>query len=182
VGPVSVLFSRRVKSGREHDYQAWARGVTAVARTFPGHLSASALNIPGSGDYHTLYTFADRASLDAWLGSSERAHWMAHVGDLTETTARPQKATGLETWFALPGPGIAVMEPPPRWKMWLVTVAAIYPLILILFGVLAPRIAAWPLPLRALVFPLVLVTLMTYAVMPALALLLRRWLTPRAAP
>lgn len=73
-------------------------------------------------------------------------------------------------------------KPAAEVEMWLVTVGAIYPLILTLFGVLAPRIAAWPLPLRALVFPLVLVTLMTYAVMPAITRLLRRWLAPRAAP
>ena len=83
---------------------------------------------------------------------------MAEVGELTDTVAGPQKITGLETWFTLPGTRVATMKPPPRWKMWLVTVATIYPLILILFGLLAPRIAAWPLPLRALVFPLVLVT------------------------
>jgi antibiotic biosynthesis monooxygenase (ABM) superfamily enzyme len=75
--PVSVLFSRRVKKDREADYESWARGVTAVAHNFPGHLSASVLNVPGSRDYNVLYTFADRPSLDAWLDSDERASWMA---------------------------------------------------------------------------------------------------------
>ena len=129
-----------------------------------------------------LYTFADRASLDAWLGSSERARWMAEADNLSDTAAIPQKVTGLERWFTLPGGSGAARQPPPRWKMWLVTVAAIYPLILALFGLLAPRIASWPVPLRALVFPLVLVTLMTYAMMPAITRLLRRWLAPGAAP
>jgi uncharacterized protein len=174
--PVSVLFSRRVRKRREADFEAWARGVTAAAQGFPGHVSASVLRVPGSGDYHVLYTFTDRSTLNAWLDSGERARWMAKVGEMTEAERGLQRMTGLETWFTLPGDDVPPRKPPPRWKMWLVTVAAIYPLILALFGVLAPRIADLPLPLRALIFPLVLVTLMTYAVMPLVSRLLRRWL------
>jgi antibiotic biosynthesis monooxygenase (ABM) superfamily enzyme len=36
-----------------------------------------------------------------------------------------------------------------------------------------------PLPLRALVFPLVLLTLMTFVVMPVVTRVLRRWLGAR---
>lgn len=90
---------------------------------------------------------------------------------------RSPQVTGLETWFRLPEVKVETMKPPPRWKMWLVTVAAIYSLILALFSLLSPLIAEWPLPLRALIFPLVLVTLMTYIVMPALTRVLRRWLS-----
>lgn len=85
--------------------------------------------------------------------------------------------TNLERW--LDSTERAAMKPPPRWKMWLVTVAAIYPLILLLFGLLSPVISEWPLPLRALIFPVILVTLMTYVVMPPVMRLLRGWLAPR---
>jgi antibiotic biosynthesis monooxygenase (ABM) superfamily enzyme len=180
-GPVTVLFSRRVKPGREVDFHAWAHGVTTAAHHFPGHLSASVLEVPGSREYHTLYSFADRASLNAWLDSEERRRWLATVNELTETKRGLQQLTGLETWFKLPGANVPTMKPPPRWKMWLVTIAALYPLLLALFGLLTPRLAGLPLPLRALVFPLVLVTVMTYAVMPVLTRLLHRWLAPRPA-
>jgi antibiotic biosynthesis monooxygenase (ABM) superfamily enzyme len=39
-----------------------------------------------------------------------------------------------------------------------------------------PRTSSWPLPLRAALFPLVLLTLRTYVVMPVVTRLLRRWL------
>ena len=39
--------------------------------------------------------------------------------------------------------------------------------------------AGLPLPLRALAFPLVLLTLMTFVVMPVVTRVLRRWLGPR---
>jgi antibiotic biosynthesis monooxygenase (ABM) superfamily enzyme len=39
--------------------------------------------------------------------------------------------------------------------------------------------AGLPFPLRALLFPLVLLTLMTFVVMPVVTRLLRHWLDPR---
>jgi antibiotic biosynthesis monooxygenase (ABM) superfamily enzyme len=63
------------------------------------------------------------------------------VNDLTDAERGTQKVTGLEAWFALPGANVPTMKPPPRWKMWLVIVVAIYPLILALFGLLAPTMA-----------------------------------------
>jgi antibiotic biosynthesis monooxygenase (ABM) superfamily enzyme len=61
------VFSRRVKPGRQADFHAWAHGVTAAAHQFPSHLGAAVPDVSGSRDYHTLYTFADRASLEPAL-------------------------------------------------------------------------------------------------------------------
>src|SRR5215217_7809217 len=167
--PVTVLYSRRVKPGREADFEAWARDIVAAARQFPGHLGASVLDAPGSREYHILFNFADRGSLRAWLDSEERRRLLARVGELLETDRGLQQLTGLETWF----------KPPPRWKMWLVSLVAVYPLVLSFQALVVPRMAGLPLPLRALLFPLVLLTLMTFVVMPTATRLLRRWLGPR---
>jgi antibiotic biosynthesis monooxygenase (ABM) superfamily enzyme len=177
--PVTVLYSRRVKPGREADFEAWARGIVAAARQFPGHLGASVLDAPGSREYHILFTFADRRSLRAWLDSDERRRWLVRVGELLEADRGLQQLTGLETWFKLPGSNVPTMTPPPRWKMWLVSLVAVYPLVLAFQVLVVPRMARLPLPLRALVFPLVLLTLMTFVVMPMVTQTLRRWLGPR---
>ena len=177
--PVTVLFSRRIKPGRQADFEAWAHGVTTAAHFFPGHLSASVLNASGSREYHVLYTFADRTSLEAWLDSDERYQWLARVNEMTEAERGLQKVTGLETWFKLPGSNVPTMKPPPRWKMWLVSIVAVYPLVLLFQVLLAPTIRGLPLPLQALAYPLVLLTLMTFVVMPVVTRLLHRWLSPR---
>jgi antibiotic biosynthesis monooxygenase (ABM) superfamily enzyme len=177
--PVTVLYSRRVKPGREAAFQAWAHGVVAASRQFPGHLGASVLDVPGSREYHILFTFADRTSLRAWLDSEERRRWLARVGELIEADRGLQQLTGLETWFKLPGANVPTMKPPPRWKMWLVSIVAVYPLVLAFQALVVPRMAGLPLPLRALVFPLVLLTVMTFVVMPVVTRMLRRWLGPR---
>jgi uncharacterized protein len=177
--PVTVLYSRRVKPGREADFEAWARGIVAAARQFPGHLGASVLGAPGSREYHILFSFADRRSLRAWLDSEERRRWLARVGELLEADRGLQQLTGLETWFKLPGSSVPTMKPPPRWKMWLVSLVAVYPLVLVFQVLVVPRMARLPLPLRALLFPLVLLTLMTFVVMPVVTRVLRRWLGPQ---
>jgi antibiotic biosynthesis monooxygenase (ABM) superfamily enzyme len=177
--PVTVLYSRRVKPGREADFEAWARGIVAAARQFPGHLGASVLDAPGSREYHILFSFADRRSLRAWLDSEERRRWLARVGELLEADRGLQQLTGLETWFKLPGANVPTMTPPPRWKMWLVSLIAVYPMVLVFQALVVPRMARLPLPLRALVFPLVLLTLMTFVIMPMVTRALRRWLGPR---
>jgi uncharacterized protein len=177
--PVTVLYSRRVKPGREADFEAWARGILAAARQFPGHLGASVLDAPASRERHILFSFADRRTLRAWLDSEERRRWLARVEELLEADRGLQQLTGLETWFKLPGSNVPTMKPPPRWKMWLVSLVAVYPLVLAFQVLVVPRMARLPLPLRALLFPLVLLTLMTFVVMPVMTRLLRRWLGPQ---
>jgi antibiotic biosynthesis monooxygenase (ABM) superfamily enzyme len=61
----------------------------------------------------------------------------------------------------------------------LTSVLAIYPLVLVFLAWVSPRIRGWPLPLRSAVLPLVLLSLMTYVVMPNVTRLLRPWLASR---
>ena len=181
--PVTAVFSRRVKPGREADFEDWAHGVIDAATRWPGHLGASVLHEPGSPWYHLVYKFTDRDRFRAWVESEERDRWLGRVEHLTEGADRElQETTGLETWFDLPGPEATPRRPPPRWKMWLVSLVALYPLVVLFQWVLAPRVEGWPLAAKAAVFPLVLLTTMTYVVMPLVSRLLRRWLQRGRAP
>jgi antibiotic biosynthesis monooxygenase (ABM) superfamily enzyme len=114
--------------------------------------------------------------LQRWLESDERAHLLRQVRSLGAARTAVQQRTGLETWFHVPSEAAATMRPPPRWKMWLVSLVAIYPLVLAFQAFVVPLTSSWPLPLRAALFSLVLLTLMTYVVMPVVTRLLRRWL------
>ena len=104
-GPVAAVFSRRVKPGREADFERWARDVMAAATRWPGHLGASVLHEPGSPYYHIVYKFADQETFRAWIDSDERGRWLDAVERLTEDDdGGLQETTGLETWFDLPVP------------------------------------------------------------------------------
>jgi antibiotic biosynthesis monooxygenase (ABM) superfamily enzyme len=60
--------------------------------------------------------------------------------------------------------------------MWAVSLLAIFPLAAAFQAFVLPHIERWPLLLRAAVFPLVVLTMMTFVVMPVVTRLLRRWL------
>ena len=91
-----------------------------------------------------------------------------------------QVLTGLEGWFTLPSqPGT---PPPPRYKMAIVTWAAIFPLITLVVVATAPPVGSLPLVARLAVTTGIAVPLMTWWVMPQMTRLLRRWLYPDRRP
>lgn len=67
---------------------------------------------------------------------------------------------------------------PPRYKVFLLTWLAIYPLITAIFLLFGKQLNLLPLPIRTLLLTLVLVYLMTYIVMPWLMKVFHSWLYP----
>jgi uncharacterized protein len=65
---------------------------------------------------------------------------------------------------------------PPRYKLALVTWAGAYGMITLIIWLLGPAIAGWPLVLRTLVISVLMVTALTWVVLPALTRLFRPWL------
>jgi uncharacterized protein len=174
----TAIFSRKVKPGREAEYERWAHEVTAAAARFPGHLNAMVLKDPhAEREYHLVFTFTDEDRLRAWLESPERRRWLARLDGIVDEDWGVQATTGLEAWFELPG-----SRPPPRWKMWLVSLLAVYPVVLVFDALVSPHVETWPLPLRAALFPVAILTLMTYVVMPIVTRLIRGWLVHGGRP
>jgi uncharacterized protein len=155
----------------------WARRIVSAARQYEGNIAATVVGPDQSGEYRVVHHFRDQATLESWLSSAQRAVLLQEAEPLLE--ARPAvERTGLETWFRLPSDGRVIVAP-PRWKMWLTSVLAIYPLVLAFLAWVNPHIKGWPLAVRAAVLPLVLLSLMTYLVMPNVTRLLRPWLAGR---
>ena len=69
-----------------------------------------------------------------------------------------------------------VHQHPRRYKLFLLTWIAIYPIITGILWLFGSFLIPLPLPLRTLILTVLLVYLMTYIVMPRLQRLFRRWL------
>jgi antibiotic biosynthesis monooxygenase (ABM) superfamily enzyme len=174
--PVTVTVARRVAAGREHEFEDWYDGIIAAAGRFPGFLGSGVLRPhTAEQDWHVVYRFADHDSLAVWEQSPERADWLRKADDLVEETG-VSHVTGLETWFSLPG---RTAPAPARWKMALVTLGAIVPLVLVMNLTVLPLLSGWPLVARTLVFSGTLTGLMTWVVMPRITRLFRRFLYGR---
>lgn len=88
----TVVVARRPAPGREAEFEGWLRGLLAVAREAPGHVSSD-LQPPNDmhpGEWVVLYQFADAASLRDWLHSPLRAELMREATELVDGPAREQ--------------------------------------------------------------------------------------------
>ncbi len=176
--PVTAMASRRVKPGREREFEDWVSGILAAANDFPGYLGSEVLrpSDPEDNEYEIIFRFDHESNLHAWENSEERHHWLRQSRPLLEEEEKVHVLSGLETWFTLPS---KLGEPaPPRYKMAIVTWLAVFPVVAVIFSLFGQWLNLLPTLLRTLVFTLVMVTLMTYVIMPRMTRLFSFWLYP----
>ena len=175
--PVTAVASRRVKSGKEQEFEEWVSGILGAAEEFPGYLGSNVIRPREDDDdeFQIVFKFDRASNLKRWEESEERHAWLRQVQPLVHEE-NVRVLTGLETWFTLPSrPG----EPaPPRYKMAVVTWIAVFPLATLIFALTHPLLGGLPAVIRTLVFTLIMVTTMTYVVMPRMTRLFSFWLYP----
>ena len=135
--PVTVVVSRRVQRGREADFETLSTAMTERASAFPGYLGATMFRPAAAEDpeYRIVFKFRDRETLAAWESSAERAELLGEIEALLQEPSEREVLSGIVTWFTLPGQN--PVQPPPRYKMTLVSWLALYPavtLVFLLFG------------------------------------------------
>lgn len=176
--PVTIVVRRKVKPGREKDYEAWLERLThGTAESFAGYLGAEFHRPAASaGNYRSVFRFDSLAHLEAFERSDFRQAMLAEASDLFAADAAWERMTGQEFWFD-PPPGTRVPQPSPH-RMALVLIAVVFCLVLILNLALGPFMTGWPLALRVLVTVSIQVALMTYVIMPRLTPLIARFIYP----
>ena len=128
-GPVTVLVARRVRPGKEVEFETWASELTRAASGFDGFLGAGLLRPGHVGElWHVVYRFASADELARWEHSQTRSDLLEH-GEQVMSTSHERRMSGLETWFEVPG---RTAPAPPRWKMFVVTSIVIFVLQLML--------------------------------------------------
>jgi antibiotic biosynthesis monooxygenase (ABM) superfamily enzyme len=177
--PVHIAITRRVRPGREAEFQQGLREFLQSSFAHEGVWGASMLvPVPGSAsrEFGILRTFADETERDAFYKSPVFAAWEQRARTLTEGEPAYRQLHGLEAWFRAPN------SPPPRWKMAVVTFAGVYVITLFLTLTLGVALRGWPLPIANAVFNIFVVAALTWVVMPWLTHLLRGWLSPSTLP
>lgn len=180
-GAVTVLITRRVKAGHEAAFEQASGDMTAAARAFPGYLGGQLVRPDtegGSEDsslYHVVFAFDTADHLQGWQQSPARSLGLAAIAQHIEGQTLRQ-VSGLGHWFAAPvGPK---QNPPPRWKVAVVTWLGICRTVYVLFLLLGALLAPWSLLPRVMLLTALVVLIMTWAVAPQLTQLLKPWLYP----
>jgi antibiotic biosynthesis monooxygenase (ABM) superfamily enzyme len=170
--PVTVTVARVVRPDQREAFERWADDVLGVASGFPGNLGASLLHPgPDSSEYHLVYRFEDDESLAAWERSSERRSALAHAEKMVDDV-RYARVAGLESFFTRGA------QAGPRWRMTLLTIAAVFAITSLFQQFVTPHVASWPLELRLALSATVVVLLLGNVLMPALTRVFARWLHP----
>ncbi len=176
---VAVLALRTVKAGFEERFEAALHDFLSRSLLTEGQLGVSVMRpVQGSGsrEYGILRRFRDAECRDAFYESPLFQEWEIKVASLTEGDVKHQHLSGLETWFVVPGQRALI--PPPPWKMAIVTVLGVWPVSMFVPWLLGRFISGLPAALQALCIAVGIVILLTWAVMPALVRILKRWLYP----
>jgi antibiotic biosynthesis monooxygenase (ABM) superfamily enzyme len=173
---VAFIITHFVKAGEEQRYEEWLSAILRAVSSTPGYLGREIFRpAHGSRKYTTIVRFDSHEHLSAWAESASRRSYVDSMRDLLEQGDQTEIKTGIDFWFTPEG-----IKPPPRWKQFLLTLSAVYPLSLILSFVFGP-LSRLPPPIND---PLVkgftiaasLTALLTFVIMPHYTKLVKRWL------
>ncbi|MES0335396.1 MAG: antibiotic biosynthesis monooxygenase [Candidatus Magnetobacterium sp. LHC-1] len=175
---VTIIVSWKIKPGLEREFEAGLEEVIGAAKKFNGHQGVRVKKPDMTqGEYVIIFRFNSIENLRKWENSDIKRDWLRRAEAFKEKDPTMQKFTGLDFWFMQPG---TESQGPPRYKIVIVTVAAIYPLLKALNFVVNPLITALPLFFQDILKTTILVSLLTYVVMPFLTRILAFWLFDNA--
>jgi antibiotic biosynthesis monooxygenase (ABM) superfamily enzyme len=179
---VTVVVSRRVKSGCESQYENWLKRLLEEAKSMKGYMGAAVQKpAPGTTEYTSVFRFDSVENLRKFEESEIRTRYLREVVDYVEADAIWKKFSGLEFWFS-PPTGTIVPQP-SRFRMALVLIVVVYGLV-ISIGQLVSTLVGDIIPsyVRLFITISIEIFLMTFILMPRLTKLLAKWIYPSSSP
>ena len=175
--PIHVAVTRRIKPGREAEFQAALREFFQTSFAHTGVSGASMLVPPPgstSSEFGILRTFASQQERDDFYASPMFKAFDERVRPLTEGEPEHRELTGLEAFFRNP------QTSPPRWKMAFLTWIAVWPVSMAVPATLNPLIGK---TVSNVIFAGAvaagIVVILTWIAMPILVWLAKSWLHPQ---
>ncbi|WP_375402360.1 hypothetical protein [uncultured Sphingomonas sp.] len=164
----AIITTRLLKPGREDEFARWAERLDEAAKRDADAAGVVRLEQP-SGLVYAVHRFRTEQDARRWRDAPAR-----HAFD-AEAEAFSSGCSQLEI-----GARIQVRVPSetaiPKWKMWLATWLAVFPLLLALSGLISLFPADLPPPVELAATSLVMTATLTWLVLPRIRRSLRPWL------
>lgn len=176
----SVVITHHVSPALQAEYETWLQEIGPVCRSSAGLLDWHIIRpIAGYTDtYSVMIRYETERHLTQWLDSPQRQALIAKAAHLLAGQEEYRVSSGLD--FLFMQPNVAPAKPPVRWKQFLVTWSAIFPLVSVMQWLLVPILDEAGLPPNRIVYTFfvtaVVVALMVYVVMPRYVKLVQHWL------
>ena len=165
----TVVISHRVRDGQQSRYESWLDEIAAASKLQPGYLDNQVIRpISGLTDTYTgIIRFETHEHMKSWMQSDERRQFIDKVRPILAGYDDYRVHSGLEFLFAHQQTNA---RSPTRWKQFLVTWSAVYPLVLFAPVVVVPLMRLAGLPespyLSTFFVTCMVVALLIYLVMP----------------
>ncbi len=176
-GPLTVLVRCVVSLDEEGGFLEKLRLVLGEFEAFPGTFGSAVFRQARERDVEicVVQRFAGEVEHKTWLESAAFRNWRAAVSAVTPETDHIRRDRGLEALFA----ASCSSDSPPRWKMAVLLLAAVYfPSLAISFRG-APLLAWMSAFTGAFVTSIAMVLLMNYVLVPALTAFFQNWFSPQ---
>lgn len=176
---VTVVITHQVKEESKSNYEAWLNEIIPVSKSYPGHLGVSIVHpLPGATvTYTVIIRFDTRKNLLTWMESADRKKMIEKVKPYLIEDDKFFVRSGLDFWFTPEG---AKAKLPTKWKQFLVTWSAIFPLVLAMTALIDWLTASFSINLnhilKVLSLTFLVVLMMVYVVMPRYTKLVHKWL------
>jgi hypothetical protein len=166
--PAALITTRLIKEGREDEFARWAERLDDAALREADVAGVVRLEQP-SGLVYAVHRFRNPADARRWRDAparralEEEAEAFSSGCSQLEQGRRVQVRVPSETAI-------------PKWKTWIATWLAVFPLLLALNGLVALLPFKLPQPIELAVTSLVMTATLTWLILPRIRKLLRPWL------
>ncbi|WP_029297405.1 antibiotic biosynthesis monooxygenase [Chryseobacterium hispalense] len=175
----SVVVTHHILDGKQNEYESWLDEIIPQTRHSEGFIDLQIVRpIPGlTFVYTVIIRFDTIIHLKNWMESGNRKKLIEKANPLFRKNDNYEIRSGLDFLFTSES---TTGKAPVRWKQFLVTWSAIYPLSLIIPLTLLPLLRFLEIPKNyyfdGLLISGIIVFLMVFAIMPVYTRVIRKWL------
>lgn len=175
----SVVITHHIVKDKIELYDNWLNKIGPICKQFIGNMDWQIIRpIPNlTYNYTVIVRFDTIEHLKDWMNSKERKDLISEVQPLLAKGDKYYIKSGLDFLFLSAD---NTPKPPVRWKQYLVTWSAIYPLSMAVPLVLLPLLKALGLPdnrfINSFCVSGLVVFIMVYLLMPYYTKLIKHWL------
>jgi antibiotic biosynthesis monooxygenase (ABM) superfamily enzyme len=175
----SVVITHHILDGKQQEYEKWLNEIVPLSNHSAGFIDLQIVRpIPNlTFVYTVIIRFDTIDNLKNWMESDKRKKLIEKAVPLFRKNDSYQIKSGLDFLFNSESEGNKV---PVRWKQFLITWSAIYPLSLLMPLIVLPVLRFLQIPKNhysdAFLSSGIIVLLMVFLVMPKYTMLIRKWL------
>ncbi len=166
--PAALITTRLIKDGREEDFARWADRLDDAAEREADAAGVVRLEQPG-GFVYAVQRFRTAEDARRWRDAPARHALDAEADAFSTGCSRLED--GRRVQVRIPSEAAT-----PKWKTWIATWLAVFPLLLVLNGLMALLPFKLPAPVELAATSLVMTATLTWFVLPRIRKLLRPWL------